>query len=318
MTTQHDIALRIINLSHNYGDNRVLHYINFDIARGQIVGLIGPSGCGKSTLFRAIAGTHPPKEGSVTVINADGVEKVSLGASSDIGMVYQKYTLFPDLTILENVAEGPYKSRVTLFDRVFQRSYKKEIWDDSVQKAEAWLKRVHLEDAMHMYPSQLSGGMQQRVAIAQALVMKPGVLVLDEPFGALDEALRRSLRNLLLELYEENLKSIERGEKPEFTILMITHNISEALHVGDRVLGLSQFWDWKGYGYSNKPGATIVYDKICPIASSDIVSDFLIYKKQRTELDNAVSDTGNPVDPKNHVIFWKSIEEKGQHGVVKS
>jgi NitT/TauT family transport system ATP-binding protein len=130
----------------------------------------------------------------------------------------------------------------------------------------------------------MSGGMRQRVAIAQSLVLQPSILLLDEPFGALDEATREELQLMLLRLYEENLAARERGQPPPFTILLVTHELNEALYVSDRVLGLSQ------YHGDGAEGATIVYDQPAPIFGVTDPRDFARFNDQKDELRRAVFD----------------------------
>jgi len=253
------------DLSHWYGPKLVLHKVNISIARGQIVGLVGPSGCGKSTLLRAILGTHPPSDGKV-IVYRPGDESGSIVTSPgrDRGIVYQRYALFPFLTTRENVAIGPKLDETSIPGRIFGFAKWRNLRKQHLEEADALLEKVGLKDAINRYPHELSGGMRQRVAIAQALIMKPSILLLDEPFGALDEATREELQLLLLTLYAENCEAKANNEAPPYTILIVTHELTEALYVGDRVMGLSQYWDWASQGLKESPGATIIYDKPAP------------------------------------------------------
>jgi len=191
----------------------VLFDVNLDVRRGQFVGLVGPSGCGKSTLLRAIVGTHPPQRGELVIYNhhAEGVGTLIQSPGRDRGIVYQQYSLFPFLTALENVAFGLMVDRTSLPFRSLQMLRWRRMRKDHLQEAADWLNKVGLASAMHRYPAEMSGGMRQRVAIAQALIMKPEVLLLDEPFGALDEAMRESLQRMLLRLYHENTEAVAKG-----------------------------------------------------------------------------------------------------------
>jgi NitT/TauT family transport system ATP-binding protein len=130
--------------------------------------------------------------------------------------------------------------------------------------------------------------MRQRVAIAQALIMKPQILLLDEPFGALDEATREDLQQMVLELYAENQRMISNGDKPLHTILMVTHELNEALYVSDRVLGLSQYWDWRAQGHTSCPGATIIYDQPAPIYEPNAPKNFSELAHQRETIRSIV------------------------------
>jgi NitT/TauT family transport system ATP-binding protein len=184
--------------------------------KGEFVGILGPSGCGKSTVLRLIAGLapqHPATSGEVLV---DGRPVVGPGA--DRGMVFQDYTSFDHLTVEENVAFGlecrgmPGKARLEL--------------------AREWIARVGLSvdrDA-RKYPSELSGGMRQRVAIARSLVLKPRIILMDEPFGALDPATRLSMQDLVVNLWREL----------QATVFLVTHSVEEAVYLGDRVYVMSQ------------------------------------------------------------------------------
>lgn len=275
--------MSICNVKHWFGPNRVLHDINLDIKAGDIVALVGPSGCGKSTLLRACVGTHPPKKGNIFT---DQSSKSVTRPTRDIGIVYQRYSLFPFLRAQDSVALGPILDKTTPWNRlnVFKyRAFKKQI----LEEAEQLLEKVGLSAAMHTYPHQLSGGMRQRVAIAQALIMKPRILLLDEPFGALDEAMREELQRMLLHLYQENQQAILRGEEPPYTILMVTHELNEALYVSNRIVGLSQYWDWQK-DYMSCPGATIVYDEPAPIFLPDDIKDYESFAEQKKEIRKLV------------------------------
>ena len=285
------LALECQKVSHWFGHKRVLHEVELQVPRGQFLSLVGPSGCGKSTLLRAILGTHLPHEGLILVwrpgrTEGDRVE----GPGRDRGIVYQQYSLYPFLTALENVAIGLMLDQTSLPFRWFQWPRWRKRRKQHLAEAEAMLERVKLGDALHLYPQEMSGGMRQRVALAQALVMKPEIILLDEPFGALDEATREDLQNLLLALHDENVMTARRGGTPAHTLIIVTHELNEALLVGDRVAGLSQYWDWKGENHSSCPGATIIYDKPAPVFKAQQAHEFEQFTQQREEIRRVVFD----------------------------
>jgi len=282
-----DPILQIAGLSHAFGRNRVLHDVNLDVQRGQFAALVGPSGCGKSTLLRAIVGTHPPEQGRIVVHGPAGAKLVA-GPGRDRGIVYQRYSLFPHLTAVENVAYGLMLDQTTTTERWLRRGRWRALRRAHLEQAAELLQQMKLGDALRRYPPEMSGGMCQRVAIAQALIMKPAILLLDEPFGALDEATREELQRVLLTLYAENLAARRRQETPAYTVVLVTHEINEAIFVSDRVLGLSQYWDWKAAGHSECPGATIVYDQPAPVFAPDDPRDFMSLRDQKEEILHTV------------------------------
>jgi NitT/TauT family transport system ATP-binding protein len=192
----------------------VLQDINIKIFPREFICLVGTSGCGKSTLLNIIAGLLPPSTGEVLV---DG-QSVTGRPGSDRGMVFQGYTLYPWLTVAQNVAFGLQFQGMSKADQKDQVNY--------------FLNVVGLENFANNYPKQLSGGMKQRVAIARALANEPAVLLMDEPFGALDAQTKEQMQEFLLELWE----------KTHVTVLMITHDVEEAIYLAQRiyVLGLGQ------------------------------------------------------------------------------
>lgn len=176
---------------------------------GELVTVVGPSGCGKSTLLRIIAGLKPhfpPTQGQVLVFGKPIHEP-----GPDRGLVDQKYSLLPHLTVLENVAFG-LKLRGTARAERLERSRE-------------WVKKVGLEGSEDKFPSELSGGMQQRVAIAATLILQPRILLMDEPFGALDPGIRLRMQELLIRLWAEQ----------QATVFLVTHSVEEAVYLGDRV-----------------------------------------------------------------------------------
>jgi NitT/TauT family transport system ATP-binding protein len=191
------------------GETEALRGINFSVRRREFVCVIGPSGCGKSTLIRILAGLESHTSGDVLL---DG--KPVKGPGQDRGMVFQGYSLFPWLTVKQNVMFGP--------------QIKGEGRDQASRDAQLWLELVGLEKFADAYPHQLSGGMRQRVAIARALVNQPRILLMDEPFGALDAQTRTKMQSHLIDIWR-NI---------DVTVLFITHDLDEAIYLADRILVL--------------------------------------------------------------------------------
>ena len=210
---QRDVVLEVKDLSKQFatpkGSVSALHNVSFKTYRREFVTVIGPSGCGKSTLIRILAGLETKSSGDVLL---DGQQVTSPGP--DRGMVFQGYTLFPWLTIKKNVMYGLQtqgKSRATAESEAMQ-----------------WIDLVGLERFADAYPDQLSGGMKQRVAIARALAAQPRILLMDEPFGALDAQTRARMQTYLMEIW----KNID------ITIFFITHDLDEAVLLAERILVL--------------------------------------------------------------------------------
>ena len=289
-------ALEIENVSHWFGSNKVLNDLNLQIADGQIVAVVGPSGCGKSTLLRAILGTHPAKAGRI-VTDGQPVTRPSRA----VGIVYQHYTLYDFLTAQQNVAFGLKVDQTSIPFRLFQYPRWRELRKQHLRQADDFLCKVGLQDAINRYPHELSGGMRQRVAIAQAMIMRPQILLLDEPFGALDESTRTELQMMLLRFYQENLEAKAEGKNPPYTILIVTHELNEALYVADRVIGLSQ------YHSDGHNGATIVYDRTCPVFHPDDPRDFGRFVQQREELRKAVFDDEENKQYQQYITFWDEL-----------
>lgn len=310
-SVKEDIVLSCQGIHHWFGHNKVLYDINLSIIRGEIVSLVGPSGCGKSTLLRAIVGTHPPCQGSVAVKADESAEaKPVKGPGRDRGIVYQQYTLFPFLSARENVAIGLMLDQTSIPFRLFRYPAWKAMKKKHLEEADALLTKLKLGAALHLYPHEMSGGMRQRVAIAQALIMKPSVLLLDEPFGALDEATREELQKMLLGLYEENIQARTQGKTPPYTIVIVTHELNEAIYVGDRLVALSQHWDAGELGKSGHPGATVVYDRMMPVFSTDQVPDFTLFRQEKETLRAVAFEARHIKDRNEHVTFWDDYNQK--------
>jgi len=197
------------------GESRkpVLENVSMSLKTGEIVALLGRSGSGKSTLLRIISGLTQPTEGKVTISG----EPVT-GPAEEVAMVFQSFALFPWLNVLDNVEIGPRANGVPL--------------DETRQRALKAIDIIGLDGFESAYPKEMSGGMRQRVGFARALVMQPKILLMDEPFSALDVLTAETLRTDLLDLWQE-------GRIPTKSILMVTHNIEEAVLMSDRILVLS-------------------------------------------------------------------------------
>lgn len=282
-----DAMLKIQGVSHWFGNTKVLHELDLEIQAGEIVSLVGPSGCGKSTLLRAIVGTHPPRKGQI-LVNVNGQMLPVRKPSRDIGIVYQKYSLFPFLTALGNVMFGPMLDQTTIWERYLTPWKWWKLRQKVKREAISVLTQLGLGDAIDRYPPQMSGGMQQRTAIAQAIIMKPRILLLDEPFGALDEATRERQQRMILELSLANREAKDRGEQPPYTVLIVTHELNEAIYVGDRVVGLSQYWNWQSDGHETCPGATFVYNEPCPTYKPSDPKDHADFVRQKDNIINRV------------------------------
>jgi len=214
------------NLSVAYGTpaRPVLTNINLNIEEGEFVCLLGQTGCGKSTLLKLILGAEMPCNGRILI---DGIEHKQPDRTR--GYVPQKYSLFPDKTVLDNITFGPEVSEFNLFTRLTPRYLRRRrrFRDEAL----GYIRRIglHERDA-RKYPHQLSGGMQQRVAIAQALATKPRILLMDEAFSALDPGTRKDMQRLIRQLWRDT----------GITILFVTHNTQEALYLGSRVIVLAK------------------------------------------------------------------------------
>ena len=318
---QPEMVLSCKNVHHWFGRGsrrrNVLYDISLDITRGASVGIVGPSGCGKSTLLRAIVGTHPPRSGRIVIYSAEQPEgMIVTSPSRERGIVYQRYSLFPFCTALENVALGLMLDQTTWVYRFFGvlgLNRWRRIRRDHLEQAEEVLTKVGLKEAMHQYPSELSGGMCQRVAIAQALIMKPDLLLLDEPFGALDETTREGLQRMLLTLYAENCQRLEKGVQAPYTFLLVTHEITEAIFVCDRIIGFSPYWNWRENGHTEFPGATVVYDRPAPVFAPDADKRYEEFAQQREEIKRVVFDPKVSQEHDQFVTFWEDLK-KGAGG----
>lgn len=222
-----------------YGDKVVLERVDLSVCEGSFVSIVGPSGAGKSTFLRLALGQEAPSRGA---IDLDG-ERLRAEPGPDRGVVFQKYSVFPHLNARDNVAFGldcegsPLRGRLSGPRR-----------REALAQADVMLAAVGLGDSGDVYPAQMSGGMQQRLAIAQALIKKPRILLLDEPFGALDPGVRLDMHELITGLWREH----------GLTIMMVTHDIKEAFKLGTRVLAFDK--RRRDPQAPHRYGATAVYD----------------------------------------------------------
>ena len=217
--------LNVRGVERRYDTTLALQATDLDVAENDFITILGPSGCGKSTLLRIVAGLDTQTSGEV-LLDGRRIE----GPGADRGMVFQSYTLFPWLTVLDNVCFG-------LCERGLLRA-------QQVEQAQAFIQKVGLRGFENHYPKQLSGGMQQRTALARALANRPRMLLMDEPFGALDHQTRELMQELLLGIWEAERK----------TVLFVTHDIDEAVFMGSRVVVMSA-----------RPGR-IKLDRVVPLA----------------------------------------------------
>lgn len=203
-------------LTKHYGEHIVLEEISTQVEQGEFVTLVGASGCGKSTFLKMLLGVERPTTGALTMEGKPFPEE----PGPDRGIVFQRYSVFPNLTVLQNVALGREFEQAKWFGKLWGNAKK-----EALDAASYWVEAVGLGHAKHQYPHELSGGMQQRLAIAQALIKQPKVLLLDEPFGALDPGIRKDMHQLVLSLWKEH----------NLTIFMVTHDLAEGFYLGTRL-----------------------------------------------------------------------------------
>ena len=245
------VLLSLRDLWVEYGDKVVLERVNLDIEAGSFVSIIGPSGAGKSSLLRVVLGQERPTRGSILL---DGVP-LAPECGPDRGVVFQRYSVFPHLSALRNVMFGLECAEAPFTARLFGARRRA-----AAAEAVDMLAAVGLGDSLNLLPAEMSGGMQQRLAIAQALIKRPRILLLDEPFGALDPGIRADMHALITRLWQDY----------SLTILMVTHDLREAFALGTRVLTLD-----KRRIDPHAPhrfGATAVYDlrlKPRPVPTND-------------------------------------------------
>jgi NitT/TauT family transport system ATP-binding protein len=242
-----DVKIRIAGVTMEYGRGvKALDNIDLDLCEGEFVSIVGPSGCGKSTLLYLLGGFLKPSGGTLSV---DG--RPVTGPGIDRGVVFQEYALFPWLTVFDNIAYGLREKGVPAAER---RTI-----------VERYVATIGLGGFEHRYPRELSGGMKQRVALARTFAYEPDILLLDEPFGALDSQTREVMQDELLRLWRSTGK----------TVLMVTHDVAEAVYLSDRVCIMSQ-----------RPGRIVeVMDAGLPHEGG---REAVMLSEQYTKLHNAV------------------------------
>lgn len=209
--------LKLKNICKTYGDNVVLEHINLNVEEGEFVTIVGASGCGKSTFLRLLLGEEKASRGEIQLDGAPMLDE----PHRDRGIVFQRYSVFPHLNALQNVMLGLEFAASPMTAKLFGQHRLK-----ARNQALAMLESVGLGHHAARYPNELSGGMQQRLAIAQSLMMRPRILLLDEPFGALDPGIRTDMHELITHIWRET----------GVTIFMITHDLKEGFSLGTRLL----------------------------------------------------------------------------------
>lgn len=243
-------------LGKSYGANIVLENITTEVKSGEFVTLVGTSGCGKSTFLKMLLGTESATTGELQLDN----QPIAQEPSPERGIVFQKYSVFPHLTVLQNVLVALEFGQSRIIGKLWGAK-KRAAQDEALY----WLNAVGLSAAKNHYPHQLSGGMQQRLAIAQALIKKPRLLLLDEPFGALDPGIRKDMHQLVLSLWQEH----------NLTVFMVTHDLAEGFYLGTRL------WVFDKIRHDPQAperfGATITYDLPVGKRRDDVLHNQLVH-----------------------------------------
>ncbi|UGA51155.1 MULTISPECIES: ABC transporter ATP-binding protein [Dickeya] len=208
--------LKLKNIRKEYDGQVVLERLNVSVEEGEFVSIVGASGCGKTTFLKMLLGTEGPSSGQLLLDGAPMPQE----PDEHRGVVFQRYSVFPHLSVAENVMLGAEFAEARWLGRVWGRR-RRALHAGAMEM----LRQVGLEQSAHKYPHQLSGGMQQRLALAQALIKRPRILLLDEPFGALDPGIRAEMHQLISQLWRENC----------LTIFMITHDLKEGFSLGSRL-----------------------------------------------------------------------------------
>lgn len=255
------MIIEVKNLCKKYGDTVILEKINLKVLEREFVTIVGASGCGKTTFLRMLLGEETFTRGTFLL---DG-KPLPTEPGPDRGIVFQRYSVFPHLTVLQNVLIGLEFAGSRFFGRLFGTARRQ-----AIAKAEAILQEVGLFAVRHRYANQLSGGMQQRLSIAQSVICEPRILLLDEPFGALDPGISADMHKLILRLWDEH----------RMTIFMITHDIKEGFELGTRLLVFDKVrLDTQA---PSAYGATITYDIPLKSALHDVRAE-VTERTRRTE-----------------------------------
>ena len=255
------IKLRNVDVAYGEGEQRktILHNVNLDIFKGELVCVVGPSGAGKSSLLRQVLGVEKPVNGTVEIDK----EEVR-GPNRHIGFIPQAYSLFPNLTVLENVMQGIFLDEKSLLGNIgidfltmfgIKTTYMKEVEKQAIE----YLSMVDMDKHILKYPFELSGGQKQRIAIAAALIMKPKIILMDEPFSALDPETKMNIRESLLELQR----------KHNLTIIFVTHDLDgDVPALATRLIALTRYYDG-----GEHIGAKIAFDEVHPMHGHSLSID---------------------------------------------
>lgn len=261
--------IEIKNLWKSYGDAQILERLNLTVEQGEFVSMVGASGCGKSTFLNMLLGKESQTKGEILFEGKPLVQE----PDEERGIVFQRYSVFPHLTVLQNVMIADEFSQSKILGWVFGKT-KAAI----KAKAEEFIEAVGLTPAMNKYPHELSGGMQQRLAIAQALMKSPKILLLDEPFGALDPGIRADMHVLIRDIWQKN----------KLTIFMVTHDIQEGFELGSRL------WVFDKVRHDpqapNAYGAQVTYD--LDLSSGEHSSDTAALVNEITSKELAQEEVG--------------------------
>jgi NitT/TauT family transport system ATP-binding protein len=245
-------AVSIKNLWMEYGAQTVLERVNLEVSEHSFCSVVGASGCGKTTFLRILLSQERATRGEIRIAG----EPLPDEPGPDRGVVFQRYSVFPHMTVIENVAFGLELARSRLLGRLFGAARR-----NALDEASECLEAVGLTLARDKYPAALSGGMQQRLAIAQALVRRPRILLLDEPFGALDIGTKAQMHDLIIKLWLES----------KLTVFMVTHDIQEGFRLGTRLLVFDKVrHDPQA---PNAYGASITYDLTLDRNKHGVISD---------------------------------------------